>query len=131
MRLPNFTALLLKMAWHSLTKSRKVRINNEKIVVAEFLSLDGVMEEPTWTAPYWNDEIAKFKFNELFASDTHLLGRVTYQGFTAAWPSRTDEQGFADRMNGLPKYVVSTTLKTVEWNNSHLIKESMPKKSPV
>jgi dihydrofolate reductase len=96
-----------------------------KIVVTEFLSLDGVMEEPAWTVPYWNNEIAKFKYDELFASDTHLLGRVTYQGFAAAWPSRTDEQGFADRMNGLPKYVVSTTLEKVEWNNSHLIKQNV------
>jgi dihydrofolate reductase len=96
-----------------------------KIVVAEFLSLDGVMEEPAWTTPYWNDEIARFKYDELFASDAHLLGRVTYQGFAAAWPSRKDEQGFADRMNNLPKYVVSTTLDKVEWNNSHLIKENV------
>jgi dihydrofolate reductase len=95
------------------------------IVVAEFLSLDGIMEEPAWTFPYWNDEIAKFKYDELFASDAHLLGRVTYQGFAAAWPSRTDEQGFADRMNSLPKYVVSTTLERVEWNNSHLIKNNV------
>ncbi len=95
-----------------------------KIVVAEFLSLDGVMEAPAWTAPYWNDEIAKFKYDELFASDVLLLGRVTYQGFAAAWPS-SDEGDFADRMNGLPKYVVSTTLKTVEWNNSHLINENV------
>jgi dihydrofolate reductase len=96
-----------------------------KLIVTEFLSLDGVMEEPAWTVPYWNDEIAKFKYDELFGSDAHLLGRVTYQGFAAAWPSRTDEQGFADRMNGLPKYVVSTTLETVEWNNSHLIKKNV------
>ena len=97
-----------------------------KLIVTEFLTLDGVMEEPAWTAPYWNDEIAKFKFDELFGSDTLLLGRVTYQGFAAAWPSRTDEQGFADRMNGLPKFVVSTTLEKVEWNNSRLIKENIP-----
>ena len=96
-----------------------------KFIVTEFLTLDGVMEEPAWTAPYWNDEIAKFKFDELFGSDTLLLGRVTYQGFAAAWPSRTDEQGFADRMNGLPKFVVSTTLEKVEWNNSRLIKENV------
>ena len=62
-----------------------------KIVVTEFLSLDGVMEDPAWTAPYWNDEIARFKYDELFASDAHLLDRVTYQGFAAAWPSRMDE----------------------------------------
>ena len=62
-----------------------------KIVVTEFLSLDGVMEDPAWIAPYWNDEIAGFKYDELFASDAHLLDRVTYQGFTAAWPSRMEE----------------------------------------
>ena len=96
-----------------------------KVVVSEFLTLDGVMEEPTWTVPYRNDESAKFKYNELFSSDALLLGRVTYQGFAQAWPSQTDEQGFADRMNSLPKYVVSTTLDKVEWNNSHLIKANL------
>jgi hypothetical protein len=53
-----------------------------------------------------DEEIPKFKFDELFASDALLLGRVTYQGFAAAWPSVTDEEGFADRMNSLPKYVL-------------------------
>jgi dihydrofolate reductase len=96
-----------------------------KIVISEYVSLDGVMENPGWTMPYWNDEIAKFKFNELFESDALLLGRVTYQGFASAWPSRTDEQGFADRMNNIPKYVVSTTLDKGEWNNTHLIKENL------
>ena len=105
-----------------------------KIVVTEFISLDGVIEDPGgsetfkfggWTRPYWNDEIAKFKGDELFAADAHLLGRVTYQGFAAAWPSRTDEAGFADRMNNLPKYVVSTTLEKAEWNNSTIIKENI------
>lgn len=98
------------------------------------MSLDGVMEGPGpvdefklagWTMPYWSEEIGKFKFDELFASDALLLGRVTYQGFAAAWPSRTDEAGFADRMNSLPKFVVSTTLGKVEWNNSGLIKENV------
>ena len=103
-----------------------------KVIVSEYVSLDGVMEDPGgaekfehggWTIPYWNDEIAKFKFDELFASDALLLGRVTYQGFAAAWPSMTDEAGFADRMNSLPKYVVSTTLEEpLAWNNSRLIK---------
>jgi dihydrofolate reductase len=92
-----------------------------KLVVTTFLSLDGVMENPTWTVPYWNDEIANFKYEELFASDALLLGRVTYEGFAAAWPSMTDEHGFAERMNGMPKYVVSTTLSAAAWNNSHLI----------
>ena len=80
------------------------------------------MEEPfPWTSPYWNDEIAKFKRDELFTAGAHLLGRITYEGFAAAWPGRTDEQGFADRMNSLPKYVVSTTLKKADWQNSHII----------
>jgi dihydrofolate reductase len=98
-----------------------------KVVVTEYVTLDGVMEEPgTWSFQFWNEEAAQFKFDELFASDALLLGRVTYQGFAAAWPSMTDEQGFADRMNNLPKYVVSTTLEAVEWNNSTLIKENIP-----
>jgi dihydrofolate reductase len=97
-----------------------------KVVVAEFVSLDGVMEAPEkWSFQFWNDEIAKFKRDELFASDAHLLGRVTYQIFASAWPSRTDEEGFADRMNSLPKYVVSTTLKKAEWKNSYLIRENV------
>jgi hypothetical protein len=66
------------------------------IIVSEFVSLDGVMEDPAWTVPYWNDEIAKFKYNELFAVESLLLGRVTYQGFAEAWPSRTDPEGYAD-----------------------------------
>lgn len=94
-----------------------------KIFVTEFITLDGVMEAPNeWSFPYWNDEIGKFKGDELFGSDAMLLGRVTYEGFAAAWPSRKDEAGFADRMNGLPKYVVSTMLKEAAWNNSRLIK---------
>lgn len=97
-----------------------------RIVATEYMSLDGVFEEPGhWSFPFWSDEAAKFKFDELFASDAMLLGRKTYEGFAAAWPTMTDEAGFSDRMNGLPKYVVSTTLDTAEWNNSHLIKENV------
>src|SRR5215208_1239928 len=94
-----------------------------KVIVSEFVTLDGVMESPDkWHFPYWSDEMGKYKFDELLASDALLLGRVTYEGFAAAWPSATDEEGFADRMNGLPKYVVSTTLEEpLEWNNSRLI----------
>jgi dihydrofolate reductase len=101
-----------------------------RVVATEYVTLDGVMEDPGghgkfahsgWHFPFWNDETMKFKYDELFASDALLLGRVTYQEFAAAWPSTTDETGFANRMNGLPKYVVSTTLDTVEWNNSTLI----------
>jgi len=96
------------------------------IIVTEFITLDGVTEAPEkWSFPFWNDEISKFKHDELFASDALLLGRVTYQGFAAAWPSRTDKQGYADRINSLPKYVVSTTLEKPEWNNSTLIKANV------
>ena len=90
-----------------------------KIVVTEFVSLDGVMEDPAWTFKYWNDEIAAFKGEESSASDALLLGRVTYQGFAAAWPESQDEG--ADYFNGVRKYVVSTTLDRVEWQNSRLI----------
>ncbi len=94
-----------------------------KLVVTEFLSLDGVMEEPAWTFKYWNDEIAKFKGEEASASDALLLGRVTYQGFAAAWPASKDEG--ADYFNSVRKYVVSTTLDKAEWNNSTLIKDNI------
>lgn len=97
-----------------------------KVVVTMFMSLDGVLDEPqNWSFPYWNDDIAKFKTDELLATDAHLLGRVTYEGFAAAWPSRSDEAGFADRMNSLPKYVVSTTLEKADWNNSTIIHENV------
>jgi dihydrofolate reductase len=94
-----------------------------KVVVTEFLSLDGVMEEPAWTFKYWNDESAKFKGEESSASDALLLGRVTYQGFAAAWPESKDEG--ADYFNSVRKYVVSTTLDKAEWNNSRLIKDNI------
>lgn len=94
-----------------------------KLIVTEFMSLDGVVENPAWTAPYWNDEISKFKGEETDASDALLLGRVTYQGFAASWPERTDEG--ADFFNGVRKYVVSTSLDKAEWNNSTLIKDNL------
>jgi dihydrofolate reductase len=109
--------------------------NMRKLVVTEYVTLDGVIEDPGgsegtkhggWSFQFWNQEAAKFKLDELFASDALLLGRVTYQGFAKAWPSMTDELGFADRMNGLPKFVVSTTLEKAEWNNSRLIRVNIP-----
>ena len=96
-----------------------------RVIVSEFVTLDGVMEAPDkWQFPFWNDETGKLKLDELIASDALLLGRVTYQEFAEAWPSMTDDEGFADRMNSLPKYVVSTTLNApdLEWNNSRLIR---------
>jgi len=101
-----------------------------KVIASEFMTLDGVMEEPQkWSLRYWNDEIAKFKFDELSASDALLLGRVTYQGFAAAWPKMAKKEAegeYAGMMNGYPKFVVSTTLEEpLEWNNSRLIKENV------
>jgi dihydrofolate reductase len=101
----------------AVTNTRRSTMRN--IVVTEFLSLDGIMENPAWTFPYWNDEIAEFKGQESRDSDALLLGRVTYQGFAAAWPESEDEG--ADYFNNVRKYVVSTTLDTLEWNNSTLI----------
>jgi dihydrofolate reductase len=98
-----------------------------KVVAAEYVSVDGrmEMEDPEgkeeerggWTAPYWNDELQQMQHDLLFASEALLLGRVTYEGFAAAWPSMTEEGDFADRMNSLPKYVASRTLnEPLEWN---------------
>ena len=102
-----------------------------KVVASEFVSLDGVMEDPSWTFQFTSEEQEKFKFDELAASDALLLGRVTYEGFAAAWPNMMEQYrgprraalgAYADMMNGYPKFVVSTTLEGVEWNNSRLIK---------
>ncbi|MEZ4671196.1 MAG: dihydrofolate reductase family protein [Anaerolineae bacterium] len=95
------------------------------LTVTEFMSLDGVIEEPMWTMPYWNDETANFKAQETSAEEPLLLGRVTYQGFAAAWPQRGNEDPGAAYFNGTRKYVVSTTLNSVEWNNSVLIKNNI------
>src|SRR5256885_14458225 len=86
-----------------------------RVVATEYLSLDGVFEEPGhWSGPFFNDEAAEFKLAELQASDALLLGRKTYEGFAAAWPSMTDEAGFSEKMNTLPKYVVSSLLDRVD-----------------
>ena len=99
-----------------------------KIVVSEFVTLDGVMEDPGgsegtafggWAFRFERgDEGNRFKLEELMDADALLLGRKTYEGFSAAWPSMTDEQGFAEKMNSMPKYVVSSTLSDPTWNAS-------------
>jgi dihydrofolate reductase len=101
-----------------------------KIVVSEFVSLDGVMENPAWTFQFGTEEHTKeqnkFKFDELKASDALLLGRVTYDGFAAAWPNMIEQTGeYGVMMNDYPKYVVSTTLNEVEWKNSSLVKGNL------
>ncbi len=87
-----------------------------KVIVSTYMSLDGVIENPMWTMPYWNEEIAKFQHYDLFGSDALLLGRETYEGFAEAWAPRAGADEFADRINNLPKYVASRTLQTAEWN---------------
>ncbi|MGH2994104.1 MAG: dihydrofolate reductase family protein [Solirubrobacterales bacterium] len=101
-----------------------------RVVVTEFVSLDGVMEDPGGSEDFqhsgWSfeihrgDEGDKFKLDEALEAEALLLGRVTYEGFAEAWPSRDGE--FADKFNSMPKYVVSTTLAEPEWNNSTVIK---------
>src|SRR6266540_2180659 len=95
-----------------------------RVVVSTYVTLDGVMEAPEkWEL--WNEEeMEKYAWEQLLASDALLMGRKIYEGFAAAWPSRGGE--FADRMNSLPKYVVSTTLEAVEWSNTSVIRDDVP-----
>ncbi|MCC6906103.1 MAG: dihydrofolate reductase family protein [Anaerolineae bacterium] len=95
----------------------------KRVVWTMFVSLDGVVENPAWSMPYWNDGIAAFKQEEQDMCDTLLLGRVTYEGFAAAWPGRTDDG--ADWMNGTPKLVATTTLREAAWSNSSIIREDV------
>jgi dihydrofolate reductase len=96
-----------------------------KAIVSEYVSLDGVIENPVWTFRFTGEGQQRFKYDELCAADALLLGRVTYEGFAAAWPHMTVQAGeYADTMNGYPKCVVSTTQmeEPLGWNNSTLIK---------
>ena len=100
-----------------------------RIVVSQFVTVDGVVEDPGGAESFehggWAFQFErgpdgdKFKLDEVMGSDALLLGRVTYEGFAAAWPSREGE--FADKFNTMPKYVVSSTLDNPEWNNSTVI----------
>lgn len=94
-----------------------------RIVAGEFVSLDGVMEAPDqWHFPYWSDEMGEVVGEQMSKSDAMMLGRVTYQEFAGFWPNENaDENDIAGYMNNTPKYVVSTTLDTLEWQNSTLI----------
>src|ERR671932_2407026 len=120
-----------RCAWryYPVEKLMKRRITMGKVVVSEFISLDGVVEDPGGAEGFdrggWAFKFARgpegdeFKLDEVMASEALLLGRVTYEEFAKAWPSRSGD--FADKFNGMPKYVVSTTLKDPEWNNSTVI----------
>src|ERR1700754_948877 len=103
-----------------------------KIIVTEFITLDGVIEAPGgnetphrhggWQTKYGSPETGKYKINELSSVDTLLLGKTTYEVFAAYWPGQTGG-GFADPINRMPKYVVSRSLQKAEWNNSHILRD--------
>ena len=102
-----------------------------KLVITEFMSLDGVIEAPggendfphgAWTIPFWSDQIGEFKTEELDSSEISLLGRVTYDGFSAAWPERGGQgDPFADKINSMRKVVASTTLTDPSWTNTEVL----------
>lgn len=109
-----------------------------RLIVSEFITLDGVFEDPGggeefelggWAFQFERGpEGDKFKFDELMDAEAMLLGRKTYGGFAAFWPDREDEEGFAARMNGMPKYLVSTTLQRGDWNNTTVIDGNVPER---
>ena len=102
-----------------------------RVVVTEFVSMDGVMEAPGgeegykhtgWTFDFPDEGQYEYKLEELQDAEVQLLGRVTYEGFAAAWPEQDDQAGFAAKMNSMPKYVVSTTLEEATWENSTILR---------
>lgn len=103
-----------------------------KIIVTEFITLDGVVEAPGgdetahphsgWQTKFRHPEGGKYKLDELASVDALLLGKTTYEGFAAYWPSQTSNP-FGNGMNQLPKYVVSRSLQKAEWNNSHILRD--------
>jgi dihydrofolate reductase len=103
-----------------------------KVVVTEFMTLDGVIEDPGGGEPFerggWafrfdqGAEGAAFKMEELQAAEAQLLGRRTYEGFARAWPTMEGTGAFGEKMNGMPKYVVSSTLETADWNNTTILR---------
>ncbi len=123
-----------------LVKNQNEQVRGmRRIVVSEFVSLDGVIQAPGgpeedtsgsfkhggWSFKFRDDQVPKYKLDELEASDALLLGRKTYEIFAAYWPKAKDVPGFANKMNSMAKHVVSTTLKKVDWNNSKLIKTNV------
>ena len=91
-----------------------------KLVESTFVTLDGRISNPQdWSAPYWDEEHSAYASKLLFAADALLLGRVTYEGFVQAWPSRSGDP-YTERINAMPKYVASHTLTEVTWNSTIL-----------
>jgi dihydrofolate reductase len=109
------------------------------VVVTEFISLDGVIEDPGGAENFphggWSFQFDRgpegnqFKMDELMAADAQLLGRVTYEGFAKAWPNMRDDE-FGEKMNAMPKYVVSTTLQQAEWENSTVLRGDLAREIP-
>ncbi|MFG1608468.1 dihydrofolate reductase family protein [Actinoplanes sp. NPDC049265] len=92
-----------------------------KIFAVEYVTLDGVFEEPSWSGPYFNDELQDWQFQNTMAADIQLLGRVTYEGFKEAWPAMEEATGeFGRKFNAMPKQVATTTLTEPEWQASFI-----------
>ncbi len=92
------------------------------IKLAMYVSLDGVVENPAWTGPFWSEDLAAMQADYLQSSDALLLGRVTYEGFAAAWPGMEESTGdFGRKLNAMPKHVASRTLDATEWNAELLV----------
>ncbi|MCU1528069.1 MAG: pyrimidine reductase [Frondihabitans sp.] len=92
-----------------------------KVIAVEYVTLDGAMEEPGWSGPYFGEELQAFQYANLMEADALLLGRVTYEGFAEAWPAMEAETGdFGVRMNTLPKWVATSTPADLTWNASAL-----------
>src|SRR5262245_27535388 len=109
---------------------------SRKLIVTEYISLDGVIEDPVgmegsglgdWTGPFERGPDGdKFKIGELFDSSAVLLGRSTYDAFAAVWPHVKDDTGFAERINNIPKFVVSNSLERAQWNNTTILRGDGP-----
>jgi dihydrofolate reductase len=100
------------------------------VIASLFMTLDGVMEAPVhkeaftrsgWSVPYWNEQIANLKRDELLNADALLLGRITYMGFAQVWPTLSSDE-LSGRMNAMPKWIASKTLQHVDWNGAQLIR---------
>jgi dihydrofolate reductase len=90
-----------------------------KLKLAMYVSLDGIVEDPAWTAPFWNEQLSDLQEEYLYSSHALVLGRVTYEGFAASWPSMEESTGeFGRKMNSMPKFVASRTLDRADWNGT-------------
>lgn len=89
----------------------------KKLKLAIYVALDGVVSEPAWTGPFWNDQLSDLQAEYLYSSDALVLGRATYEGFAAAWPGMEESTGdFGKKMNSMPKHVASRRLQAADWN---------------